>query len=361
MNIGTNIYSLRKEKKITQAQLAEKLGVSEQAISKWENNQCAPDVSLFPVIADFFCVSIDRIFGYNSISYIDEVEEIMKAADDSFDTYKEIEIISEGLKKYPNSPDLKIYLAFSLSMVNRFSKDETERNEATNKAIKVCKEVVNTCGDIHMVDRALNMLRRIYCEIGEYENAVDVVEKISADSYRQRIIGKAQILKYRKDYKAHSQYTESNLLDCFLTMDQLFELKRIALLEQKEYEKLLYWCEAHERLLSIFDEGCTDFFLCHKIWNCEARAQAYKYLGDKEKCLCELKKFVSLAKCLNPNAKSEDYQIGVRNPLYFSSITDSGTCEEFMTKLYFDKLLSRYDSFFGDDEQYRMFKNDLQS
>ncbi len=37
MNIGTNIYALRKEKKITQAQLAEKLGVSVQAISKWEN------------------------------------------------------------------------------------------------------------------------------------------------------------------------------------------------------------------------------------------------------------------------------------------------------------------------------------
>lgn len=54
MNIGTNIYTLRKEKKITQAQLAEKLGVSEQAISKWENDQCAPDVSLFPIIAEFF-------------------------------------------------------------------------------------------------------------------------------------------------------------------------------------------------------------------------------------------------------------------------------------------------------------------
>ena len=103
MNIGTNIYTLRKEKKITQAQLAEKLGVSEQAISKWENDQCAPDVSLFPIIAEFFGVSIDRLFGYHTSSYNDDVEAIMKAADDSMDTYKEIEIISEGLKKYPNS------------------------------------------------------------------------------------------------------------------------------------------------------------------------------------------------------------------------------------------------------------------
>ena len=80
MNIGINIYTLRKEKKITQAQLAEKLGVSEQAISKWENNQCAPDVSLFPIIADYFGVSIDRekaraifrsgLFGYLSRPFV---------------------------------------------------------------------------------------------------------------------------------------------------------------------------------------------------------------------------------------------------------------------------------------------------
>ena len=77
MNIGTNIYTLRKEKKITQAQLAEKLGVSEQAISKWENDQCAPDVSLFPIIAEFFGVSIDRLFGYHTSSD-DDVEAIMR-------------------------------------------------------------------------------------------------------------------------------------------------------------------------------------------------------------------------------------------------------------------------------------------
>lgn len=105
MSIGTNIYALRKERKVTQARLAEILGVSEQAISKWENDQCAPDVSFFPIMAEYFGVSIDRIFGYHINSYAEEVKAVMKAADDSMDTYREIEIISEGLKKYPNSPD----------------------------------------------------------------------------------------------------------------------------------------------------------------------------------------------------------------------------------------------------------------
>ncbi len=360
MNIGTNIYALRKEKKITQAQLAEKLGVSEQAISKWENDQCAPDVSLFPIIAKYFGVSIDRLFGYHMNSYADEVEAIMKAADDSMNTYKEIEIISDGLKKYPNSPDLKIYLAFSLSMVNRMSEDERERKEAIEKAVKVCNEVVNTCGDIKQVDSALNMLRRIYCEIGEYEKAAEAVEKISANSFMRRIVGKAQILAYRKDYLEHARFTEESLLNCFWLMDELFELKRISLLEQKEYEKLLPWCRAHEKLLAIFDEGCEDFYVCKKLWNCEAKAQAYKRLGKKDECLHELKAFALLTKYLNANAKSENYQIGLRNPLYFSTIQDPGTQEEYMTTIYFPKLLANYDDFFENDEKYLSFKKDLE-
>lgn len=93
------MYPLRKAKKITQSQLADKLGVSEQSVSKWENCQCAPDVSLFPVIADYFGVSIDGLFGYHMNSYSAAVKQIIKATDDSMDTYREIEIIGDGLKK----------------------------------------------------------------------------------------------------------------------------------------------------------------------------------------------------------------------------------------------------------------------
>ena len=360
MNIGTNIYTLRKEKKITQAQLAEKIGVSEQAVSKWENNQCAPDVSLFPIIAEFFGVSIDRLFGYHTSSYNKDVEAIMKAADDSMNTYKEIEILTEGLKKYPNSPDLKICLAFSLSMVNRMSEDGKERKDAIEKAIKVCLEVVDTCGDVNKVDSALNMLRRIYCEIGEYEKAMDAVEKISAEGFRQKKIGTAQILACRKEYSEHARITEHSLFECYLMMDQLFELKRITLLEQREYETLLPWCRAHEKLLSVFDEGCDDFFVCHKLWNREAKARVYKKLGKKEECLRELKEMASLANCLDADAKAETHQIGTRNPLYFSTVEDPGTQEEYMTSLPFEKLLPGYDGFFNNDKQYLSFKKELQ-
>ena len=57
--VGKIIQGLRKAKGITQEELAEVLGVSSAAISKWEHGQMYPDITLFPVIARYFNISID--------------------------------------------------------------------------------------------------------------------------------------------------------------------------------------------------------------------------------------------------------------------------------------------------------------
>ena len=62
MSIGENIARLRKEKGWTQAELGEKLGVSNQAVSKWESGMTMPDVMLLPTLADTFGIYIDELF-----------------------------------------------------------------------------------------------------------------------------------------------------------------------------------------------------------------------------------------------------------------------------------------------------------
>lgn len=52
--LGENIREFRKDMNLTQEELAEKLGVTYQAVSKWENAQSAPDVSFLPMLADLF-------------------------------------------------------------------------------------------------------------------------------------------------------------------------------------------------------------------------------------------------------------------------------------------------------------------
>lgn len=64
MTFGNTISHLRKEKGITQEVLAQALDVTNQAVSKWESDQCCPDTMMLPRIADFFEVSIDELFGH---------------------------------------------------------------------------------------------------------------------------------------------------------------------------------------------------------------------------------------------------------------------------------------------------------
>lgn len=63
MTIGERIAEYRKARGVTQETLAQALGVTNQAVSKWESDQCCPDVMLLPEIADFFGVTLDGLFG----------------------------------------------------------------------------------------------------------------------------------------------------------------------------------------------------------------------------------------------------------------------------------------------------------
>ncbi len=64
--MGARILRRRKEKRLTQEALANRLGVSNQAVSKWEGNVCCPDLQLLPLLADTLELSLDELFGRES-------------------------------------------------------------------------------------------------------------------------------------------------------------------------------------------------------------------------------------------------------------------------------------------------------
>lgn len=63
MTLGKRIAALRKEKELKQDALAEALGVSPQAVSKWENDQTCPDISLLPKLAALLGISVDELLS----------------------------------------------------------------------------------------------------------------------------------------------------------------------------------------------------------------------------------------------------------------------------------------------------------
>ena len=65
VDIGKNIKRFRQEKGLTQADLARALGVTCQAVSKWETSANSPDITLIPKLAELFGISISELFAEN--------------------------------------------------------------------------------------------------------------------------------------------------------------------------------------------------------------------------------------------------------------------------------------------------------
>lgn len=75
-SIGKIIATMRREQSLTQERLAELIGVTNSTISKWENGTYAPDVTLLPVVADVFGVSIDALYGRSGTARRIEPEDM---------------------------------------------------------------------------------------------------------------------------------------------------------------------------------------------------------------------------------------------------------------------------------------------
>lgn len=78
IKINKQIAFLRKQKGLTQEELANALGISNQAVSKWESAQCCPDIQFLPDIAKLFEVSVDELIGYTPVSTADDIVLILR-------------------------------------------------------------------------------------------------------------------------------------------------------------------------------------------------------------------------------------------------------------------------------------------
>ena len=76
--LGETIYDLRKKRGLTQSELADLVGVSNKAVSKWETDEANPEISLIPTLAQVLGVSISELFGETQSSNSDEVKTVWR-------------------------------------------------------------------------------------------------------------------------------------------------------------------------------------------------------------------------------------------------------------------------------------------
>ena len=179
LKIGRKIRSLRKKADVTQDRLAEYLGVTAQAISRWESEICYPDIEILPAIADFFDVSLDELIGAdpaikeNKIhAYIEKAHQAQCAGNFA----QAVAIYREAVSQYPSSYQLQARLASAIGCVDNGVKISLE---SANEAIHLCRRILEDCVDDPIRYHALTILCWIYYrQLDDLEQAMEVVSQL---------------------------------------------------------------------------------------------------------------------------------------------------------------------------------------
>ena len=141
MELGNKIKSLRLKAGLTQEKLADELNVSFQAISKWENNVCAPDIAMLPKLSVFFGVTIDELFDLTSAQKLSRIENMLEMEHElPYNTFVEtIDFLKEQLEVYEDKG--KIYGMIAHVYHHRVVSDCDKVAEYAKKSMREKPEV----------------------------------------------------------------------------------------------------------------------------------------------------------------------------------------------------------------------------
>ncbi|MCL2494717.1 MAG: helix-turn-helix domain-containing protein [Oscillospiraceae bacterium] len=174
-HFGATIKTLRKQKDMTQEQLAEYLGISPQAISRWEIGSTLPDIALIPVLASIFDVTSDILLGIDISVKDRRIDRIAKDAEEQYrngNQSKAVEILRAGWKEYPNSCKIMSGL---MTYIQIHDDDKTkspeDRDAANREIIALGEKILAVCTDDNCRHFTLERLCRACAKTGEMNKA----------------------------------------------------------------------------------------------------------------------------------------------------------------------------------------------
>lgn len=199
LDLGNNIRQLRRRDKRTQEALAEALGVTSQAVSRWESGGSYPDMNLIPSIANYFGVSIDELFGYTNerTKRIDElvtqIYDMIRQNNGVDNNISEcIAVARNALVEFPGNEKLMLSLASVLYTAGYvrygechlideegYSVYDTEKHKAYEEwreAIPLYEKVLETMPNGSLRDRAVEELSQLYVNVGSYDKSLALAE-----------------------------------------------------------------------------------------------------------------------------------------------------------------------------------------
>lgn len=178
INIAENIKRLRKSRDITQEQFAELIGVSNVAVSKWERGETYPDIALLPVIASFFCVSLDELMGYSKNVSDADIEKIISEywqmrANGQFE--KATEHIIKAREQYP--ADYSIMSVYMHNLIGGKIADKELLVKNKHELLRLCDLILSGCNTEKIRLEAINVKAQLLHVSGQTEKALELLSQ----------------------------------------------------------------------------------------------------------------------------------------------------------------------------------------
>ena len=242
MNIQKTIMDLRREKGYTQEKLAELLGVTTAAVSKWETGNSYPDITLLPQLAEIFDVSLDYLFDHNTVCNKTISDVIAEANHLSKKRNRDgaIALISRTLARYPNNDQLIFELARHRFIAARY-KGKNECQTMLQDAEK---------GFNIVAENTKNDNRRVWAY--KFLTTVATIQKDynKARSYNNHIVGSRGL--YPKVDRAIIEILQYN------NTNALHYSKEVMYESIVEYSLMVSWIVSYHLLHNEVDEAICE-------------------------------------------------------------------------------------------------------
>ncbi|MBR6808011.1 MAG: helix-turn-helix transcriptional regulator [Clostridia bacterium] len=219
IQFSKTLKNLRQKYSKTQDDLADYLGITSQAVSKWERCEGYPDITLLPKIAAFFHVSVDTLLGVDEMVRQNRINEITAEynrirhhvpLDPNYRLDEGIELIRNVLKEIPGEFFFEQLLAADLSWKGKNISDPSEKNKLYEEAITLCDDILARSVEDRWRDSAKQILLVMYADMGKTQEALELAYQMPGPrctcEYMLTYIQKGHELKNRHKLNAVLYY-----------------------------------------------------------------------------------------------------------------------------------------------------------
>lgn len=307
IKVGKNIKKLREKKGLTQEKLANFLGVTPQAISRWENETGYPDIELLPLIANFFNVTIDELLDREIEKNKLEIQEGIKEIDrlnSIGEKEKRKELIIKLYNKYPYNFNIINYYIWLLTY--------DEKNINFDEIEKLCLLILEECNDDQIRYSAIECLSNYYSVKGDNKKALKILKKLPLD-YRNTFAEAREYFygEYDVDgiiYRKQNIETLTDMLCWKIMVSAGLRAKSIDNYEISIENSIKLYNKAIQIFKIVYEEEDYLFYNA-RLEICEWELyRLYKKLGNLEESNIHLKEAIKYATAFDELSEYEEHR-----------------------------------------------------